>query len=249
MHLGRISGELPHRRHDRFAGAARRPGLAVRGDWARCALEYDPRDLVDRRIHSAARGRASVPTSCCDSTSDYSWNFKRMFKQSGPREAEGTRARLRRLRGGRLGAPPRRAAAPDDAVASRRLAAGARSATAPSARTWRARTTRSAARATDSRQTYRWTDAYVAASHMRLADPDSAARLFRVDTLHAVESTPTFRWRNVKATRAPARRLGVDRRAALGPPGVDRSRGGKDRVGKRSPRALRASGSGATPCR
>jgi len=47
---------------------------------------------------------------------------------------------------------------------------------------------------------YRWTDAYVAVSHMRIADPDSAARLFRIDTLHAVESVPTFRWRNVKAT-------------------------------------------------
>ena len=35
---------------------------------------------------------------------------------------------------------------------------------------------------------------------MRLADPDSAGRLFRVDTLHAVESVPTFRWRNVQAT-------------------------------------------------
>jgi translocation and assembly module TamB len=49
-------------------------------------------------------------------------------------------------------------------------------------------------------QNYRWTEAYAAVPHARLADPDSIGRFFVIDTLHAVESVPTFKWRNVSGT-------------------------------------------------
>ena len=71
---------------------------------------------------------------------------------------------------------------------------------------------------------------------MRLADPDSAARLFLVDTMHAVESTPTFRWRNVKAT---VRQLGDS--VWIEAPHWDPRRrvARREDHGARSPRALR----------
>src|SRR5207253_8753194 len=49
-------------------------------------------------------------------------------------------------------------------------------------------------------QNYRWTNAYALIPRARLADPDSIGKLFLVDTVHAVETVPTFNWRNVSAT-------------------------------------------------
>ena len=48
-------------------------------------------------------------------------------------------------------------------------------------------------------QTYRWTNAYAAVRHLRIADPDSAGIVAVIDTVHALESTPPFRFRNIRA--------------------------------------------------
>ena len=86
-------------------------------------------------------------------------------------------------------------------------------------------------------QNYRWTNAYVAMSHARIADPDSIGRLFLVDTLHAVETVPTFRWRNVSATvRVLGDSVWVEG-AALGPA----------RLHGHAPRA-RSCGEATSPC-
>ena len=89
-------------------------------------------------------------------------------------------------------------------------------------------------------QGYRWTNAYLAISHARLADPDSVGAPRLVDTLHAVETVPTFRWRNVAAT---VRQLGESvwvKAPHSGPPRVDRPRRGQDRVGERPAGSLDA---------
>ena len=52
----------------------------------------------------------------------------------------------------------------------------------------------------------------LSSSHARLADPDSDERFgqeFRVDSLSVDEYEPTFKFRNVRAERAPPRRFGL----------------------------------------
>lgn len=51
-------------------------------------------------------------------------------------------------------------------------------------------------------RTWRWTDGYAFASHMRIADPDSNrfGRFFRIDSLRVNESDPPFDFRDVTAT-------------------------------------------------
>ena len=51
-------------------------------------------------------------------------------------------------------------------------------------------------------RTWRWTGLSAVVSRMRLADPDSdkLGRLFVFDTVHAVESDPPFRFRNIRGT-------------------------------------------------
>ena len=88
-------------------------------------------------------------------------------------------------------------------------------------------------------QNYRWTNAYVALSHARIADPDSIGRLFLVDTVHTVETVPDFRWRNVSAT---VRVLGESvwvKAPHWDLPASTGQRRGKDRVGERPPCSLR----------
>ncbi|PYP77457.1 MAG: hypothetical protein DMD35_15085 [Gemmatimonadetes bacterium] len=196
VHLGRISGgfltgvtidsvELRDEQDSLFAATGR-----VR-------VTYDPRDLVDRRIH-LERVDVEHPNVVLRQNGDFSWNFKRMFQRSGPEKPKGpergfgdfvvidsvhlTRAQMR------LTMPWH----PDDTLH------GAKRDSA--IRTNLARKDHEIRRTGDGfSQNYRWTDAYVAVSHMRVADPDSVGRLFRIDTLHTVESVPTFKWRNVSA--------------------------------------------------
>jgi translocation and assembly module TamB len=197
VHLGRISGgfltgitidsvELRDDQDSLFAATG-----AIH-------VTYDPRDLIDRRIH-LRRVDVQHANVVLRQGADFSWNFKRLFKQSGPPKPKGPErgfgdfvvidsVHLRNAQM-RLTMPWH----PDDTL---------RGAKRDSAiRTNLARKDHEIRRVRGGfTQNYRWTDAYVAASHMRIADPDSVGRLFRVDTLHTVESVPTFRWRNVKAT-------------------------------------------------
>ena len=197
VHLGRISGgfltgvtidsvELRDDQDSLFAATG-----VIR-------VEYDPRDLIDRRIH-LQRVDVRRVNVVLRQNGDFTWNFKRMFKKSGPETPKGPErgfgdfvvidsVHLRNAQM-RLTMPWH----PDDSLH------GARRDSA--VRVNLARQDHEIRRTGDGfSQNYRWTDAYVTVSHMRIADPDSVGRLFLVDTLHAVESVPTFRWRNVKAT-------------------------------------------------
>jgi translocation and assembly module TamB len=161
-------------------------------------VTYDPRDLIDRRIH-LQRVEVQRPNVVLRQSGDFTWNFKRLFKQSGPSKPTGPErgfgdfvvidsVHLRNAQM-RLTMPWH----PDDTLrGAKRDSAIRMNLARKDHEIHRVRGGFS--------QTYRWTDAYAAVSHMRIADPDSVGRLFVVDTLHAVESVPTFRWRNVKAT-------------------------------------------------
>src|SRR5215203_296092 len=196
VHLGRISGS--------FLTGVTIDSLELRDDQdslfaatGPVRVEYDARDLVDRRIH-LRRVNVERPNVVLRQNGDYSWNFKRMFKGSGPERPKGPdrgfgdfvvidSVHLRNAQV-RLTMPWH----PDDSLRGARRDSAIRANLAR--KDHEIRRTRGGFT-----QNYRWTDAYAAVSHMRVADPDSAARLFRVDTLHAVESVPTFQWRNVKA--------------------------------------------------
>ncbi|MFL5619985.1 MAG: translocation/assembly module TamB domain-containing protein [Gemmatimonadaceae bacterium] len=197
VHLGRISGgfltgvtidsvELRDDQDSLFAATG--PVRVV----------YDPRDLIDRRIH-LQRVDVQRANVVLRQSGDFSWNFKRMFRQSGPEKPKGpdrgfgdfvvidsVHVRNAQMR---LTMPWH----PDDTLRGAKRDSAVRMNLAR--KDHEVRRVRGGFT-----QNYRWTDAYLAVSHMRIADPDSVGRLFRVDTLHAVESVPTFRWRNVKAT-------------------------------------------------
>jgi translocation and assembly module TamB len=196
VHLGRISGgfltgvtidsvELRDEEDSLFAAMGR-----VR-------VEYDPRDLVDRRIH-LRRMDIEHPVVVLRQHGDFTWNYKRMFKRSGPPKPKGPERGFGdfvvvdsvHLRGAQL-----RLTIPwhaDDTL---------RGAKRDSALKFNLERKDHEVRRTREgyTQNYRWTNAYAAVSHMRIADPDSADRVFLIDTLHAVESVPTFKWRNVSA--------------------------------------------------
>src|SRR3954471_201983 len=196
VHLGRISGsfltgvtidsvELRDEHDSLFAAAGR------------IRVEYDPRDLVDRRIH-LLRVDVDRPNVVLRQSGDFTWNFKRLFRRTGPETPKGPErgfgdfvvmdsVHLRRAQV-RLTMPWH----PDDTLH------GAKRDSAVQFNL--ARKDHEVRRVRGGfTQNYRWTDAYVAISHIRVADPDSVGRLFLVDTLHPVESVPTFRWRNVSA--------------------------------------------------
>src|ERR687885_164130 len=146
----------------------------------RTTLVYDPRDLLDRRI-SIQRLESEHPFVHIKQYENGDWNYKRLFKKGPPRilQRPGPRfgdyivvdsSRLRAatflltlpwhpadsLRG------PRR----DSAIAVHLAQPGGiyRRARGGFTHTWA------------------WTGAYIVAPHMRIADPDSAGRLFIVDT-------------------------------------------------------------------
>ncbi|HEU4721183.1 MAG TPA: translocation/assembly module TamB domain-containing protein [Gemmatimonadaceae bacterium] len=202
VHLGRVTGN--------FLTGLQIDSVELRDDQdslfaatGRIRVVYDPRDLVDRRIH-LRRVDVERPHLVLRQNGDFTWNFKRMFKRSGPDRPKG----------------PERGFGDFvviDSVHLRNVQVRLTMPWTPSD-TLRGAKRDSTVRANLARkdheirrvrggfaQTYRWTNAYAAVSHMRIADPDSSGRLFLVDTLHAVESTPPFKWRNV---RASVRQLG-----------------------------------------
>ena len=162
----------------------------------RVNLEYDIRDLVDRRLHFR-RVDIAHPVVVMRQHENWTWNFKRIFASKGPSTPKG----------------PERGFGDYVVIDSTHL----RNATFRLTMPWHADDSLhgarrdSAIRANIARQdheirrsregltqTYRWTSIYAAIPYMRVADPDSAGKLFLIDTVHAIETVPTFRWRNVK---------------------------------------------------
>jgi hypothetical protein len=162
-------------------------------------VEYDLRDILDRRLH-LRNVDVSRPVVVLRQHQDGSWNFRHVFGGKGPSRPRGPERGFGdfvvidsshvRNASFRLTMPWH----PDDSLHGARLDSAVRFNLA--------RDDHEIRRVRDGKvsgftQNYRWTNIYAALPFARIADPDSAARLFVIDTLHAVETVPTFRWRNV----------------------------------------------------
>jgi translocation and assembly module TamB len=162
-------------------------------------LEYDLRDIIDRRLH-LRNVDVSRPVVVLRQHLDGSWNFRHVFRKGAPSRPRGPERGFgdyvvidsTHLRSAsfRLTMPWH----PDDSLHGARLDSAVRFNLARDDH--EIRRVRDGAR-TGFTQNYRWTNIYAAVPFMCIADPDSAAKLFLIDTLHAVETVPTFRWRNV----------------------------------------------------
>jgi translocation and assembly module TamB len=87
LHVGRVSGNW-------FTGVTI-DSLELRDDedslfvaTGPVRLEYDPRDLIDRRLHFR-RLDILRPVVVLRQHENWTWNFKRMFSYSGPRQGNG----------------------------------------------------------------------------------------------------------------------------------------------------------------
>jgi translocation and assembly module TamB len=162
------------------------------------SVSYDPRDLIDRRIH-IRRMEAERPFFHVRELADGSWNYKKVFRQRGP-----SRPRL----------TPRRALGDFVIIDSARVHDGMFLLTQP----WEPDDSLTGARRDSSIRVhlddptggYRrssegfthtrvWSQGYGVVSRARIADPDSAGQRFVIDTVHVVESDPPFTFRNGRA--------------------------------------------------
>ncbi len=196
VHVGRISGN--------FLTGVTIDSLELRDDEdslffaaGRIGLSYDPRDLVDRRLYFR-RIDLEHPSLVLRQHENWKWNYKKLFRMGGPsRKPRGPERGFGdfvildsvHVRGGgsfRVTIPWHT----DDSLKGVKRDSAIRVNVAR--KDHEVRKTREGFT-----QTYRWTNAYVFASHIRVADPDSAGIQAIVDTLHVDESMPPFKWRNV----------------------------------------------------
>ena len=178
----------------------------------RLRVAYDIRDIMDRRLHLRSLD-VSRPVVVLRQHEDWSWNFKRVFSKGGPSTPKGPErgfgdyvvidsAHLHSANV-RLTMPWH----PDDSLhGAQRDSAVRMNLARDDHEIRRARERLHAELPLDQHRTRR---CRTCASPI----PIRAARLFLVDTLHAVETVPTVRWRNVSAARPHARRFGVDQRS------------------------------------
>ncbi len=161
----------------------------------RVKLEYDIRDIVDRRLHFR-RVDVERPVVVMRQHENWTWNFKRMFasgKPSTPRGPEGGYGDYIVIDSARVRNASFRLTIPwhvDDSLRGARRDSALRVNLAR--KDHEVRRTREGYT-----QTYRWTNAHAVIPYARIVDPDSVGRLFVIDTLHADETVPPFKWRNV----------------------------------------------------
>ena len=195
VHVGRISGS--------FLTGVTIDSLELRDDEdslffasGRIGLSYDPRDLLDRRLY-LRRVDLEHPTIVLRQHENWKWNYKKLFRMGGPSKKKGPERGFGdfviidsvHVRGGgalRVTIPWHT----DDSLRGARRDSAIRVNIAR--KDHEIRRTREGFT-----QTYRWTNAYVVAPHIRVAHPDSAGISAVVDTLHVDESTPPFKWRNI----------------------------------------------------
>jgi translocation and assembly module TamB len=197
LHIGRVSGN--------FVTGLEIDSLELRDDedslfvaTGLVRLQYDPRDLVDRRLRFR-QVEVNNPVVVLRQHENWSWNFKRMFASGAPSR------KLRTERGfgdyvvidsAHVRNASFRLTLPwhvDDSLHGARRDSAVRANIAR--HDHEIRRTREGLT-----QSYRWTNAYAVIPYARIADPDTAGKLFIVDTLHSVETVPTFKWRNVNGT-------------------------------------------------
>ena len=198
VHVGRISGS--------FLTGVTIDSLELRDSddslviaTGKVTLRYDPRDLVDRRLYFTSV-ELDHPQVILRQHENWQWNYRRLFgivanapKARTPERGFGDFVILDSVhirKGGSL-----RVTIPwhaDDSLHGARKDSAIRVNVARKDHEIRHT-------AEGLTQTYRWTNAYAAVSHLRIADPDSAGIKVVVDTLDALESTPPFKFRNVAA--------------------------------------------------
>jgi translocation and assembly module TamB len=196
LHLGQLSGNLlTGLTLDTIAIRDADDSLFLSA--GRTTLVYDPRDLLDRRI-VIRRLESEHPLVHIKQYENGQWNYKRLFRRGpmrllerpGPRFGDYIVIDSSRLRDATFlltmpwhPADSLRGARRDSAIAARL--------SEPDGHYRRA--------GRHFTHTWSWTNAYIVAPRMRIADPDSAGRTFVIDTMHVTESDPPFRFRNVRA--------------------------------------------------
>jgi translocation and assembly module TamB len=197
LHLGQLSGNLiTGLTIDTIAIRDANDSLFLSA--GRTTIVYDPRDLLDRRI-VIRRLESEHPLVHIKQYENGHWNYKRLFRRGptrllerpGPHFGDYIVIDSSRLRDATflLTLPWHPA---DSLGGARRDSAIAVRLSGPNSPYRRAGRHFTHTRA--------WTNAYVVAPRMRIADPDSAGRTFVIDTLHVTENDPPFQFRNVRAT-------------------------------------------------
>ena len=197
IHLGRIRGGLLKGfTLDTFAIRDEQDSILV--STGRITLQYDPRDLMDRRLllrnvqveHPVVHLRQYVKGD---------WNFQRVFRKDGP-SVPGVPGRsfgdfvvldsVRVRNGSFLVTRPW---SPDDSLTgAKRDSAIRRNLTNPDREIRRS--------AEGLTHTYRWSRAYAFLPHVRLAHPDSNqfGQEFRIEDMRVEEQEPPFSFRNAR---------------------------------------------------
>ncbi|MES2178429.1 MAG: translocation/assembly module TamB domain-containing protein [Gemmatimonadota bacterium] len=197
VHLGRI--------HGNFLTGLTLDSLELRDDEdslviasGRITVRYDPRDLADRRLYFRSV-TLEHPAVVLRQHENWKWNYRKLFRTGGPPKRIKTPERgfadfvqldsvhIRRGASLRLTIPWH----PDDSLRGVKRDSAIR--TNIARQDHEVRRTREGFT-----QTYRWTNAYAFLPYVRVADPDSSGQAFVIDTLHVDESTPPFKWHNVK---------------------------------------------------
>ena len=173
-------------------------------------VAYDARDIMDKRL-LFSHVDVQHPTVYLRQHENYDWNFRQIFrsgrhgpKATGPQYGDYVVMDSVRLHDATftLTMPWH----PDDSLrGARRDSAISAALSNPGAEIRRRRE--------GIARTRRWTHIFAALPHVRINDPDSAGRLFVVDTLNVDEQDPPFRFRNVRGT---VRNLGDSVWADLG---------------------------------
>ena len=202
VHIGTVSGTmLTGFTIDTFAIRDDRDSLLV--STGPVTLDYDPRDLMDRRL-LLRNVRVERPVVRLRQYEDGSWNFQAIFSSDGP-SAPGVPGRgfgdfvvledLRVTDGEFILTRPW---SPDDSLrGAKRDSAIKRNLENPE---------REIRRAGDGYvHTYRWSNIAATLPHVRIADPDSAGMFAIIDELDVDELEPPFAFRNAKGV---VRKLG-----------------------------------------
>ena len=190
LHLGRISGPILTGITLDSLEIADSAGVVMLAA-GRTTMRWDPRDFLDRRILIQRLVADNVFLQVIKYR-DGDWNYKHIFP-SGPKgrpRAQGSFGEFLVLdsvslqRGNFMLQMPW---SPDDSLKGARRDSSIRFNIARKNADIR-RTARGLVR------TWRWTDALVNLSHVRMAHPDSMDRVFRVSELNMTESDPRFRF-------------------------------------------------------
>ena len=202
VHIGKVSGTvLTGFTIDSFAIRDEQDGLLV--STGRVTLDYDPRDLMDRRV-LLRNVRVENPVVRLRQYEDGSWNFQAIFESDRP-STPGIPGRSFgdfvvledvRVTGGTFLLT--RPWSPDDSLrGAKRDSAIKRNLENPGREIRRA--------GNGYVHTYRWSHIAAVLPRIRIADPDSAGQLAVIEELDVDELEPPFAFRNGKGV---VRKLG-----------------------------------------